>query len=104
MPPLRRQEWSHAEYARRMSDEPSEHVVWGSLTEFPIELAGGQIVTIWATSYHVQERDYVFSVLMRGSPGYDVDIARIPADAVARHVGMRPAGPEGTPAGGDSGR
>jgi hypothetical protein len=83
-----------------MSDEPTEHVIWGPLTEFLIELVGGRTVTIWATAYHVENRDYVFSILMRGSPGYDIDVARIPADAVARDSGMRGIEPNGTPNGG----
>jgi len=84
-----------------VSDKPFEHVVWGALTEFQIELAGGQLVTIWAHSYHVEDRNYVFSILMRGSPGYEVDVASIPAAAVSQDAGLRPIEPNQTSDAGD---
>ena len=73
-----------------MPNELTRHTFTGELTEFGVKLIGGEVVTIWADGYKAVGGAYVFEILMEGPPRYVVEVARIPATAVADDSGMWP--------------
>jgi hypothetical protein len=48
---------------------------------------GGGRIWIAAHAYHEDQGDYVFSALMKGTPNYEVEVARVPKAIVVRIEG-----------------
>ena len=70
-----------------METDKTEHAVWGQLGDWAATITGGDVLRVAAHAYEVRDDEYVFSILMRGSPGYFVDLIRIPVAVVAEVQG-----------------
>jgi hypothetical protein len=70
-----------------METDITEQAVWGPLGEWAVSFTSGDVVHVMAHAYEVRDDQYVFSILMRGSPGYCVDLIRIPVALVAEVEG-----------------
>jgi hypothetical protein len=67
-----------------MSHEMSGFKLAGELGSWDISLVHGGALRLAAHAYSRQEHDYVFVALAEGRPNYEVELARIPVDLVAR--------------------
>lgn len=47
-----------------------------------VRLAGGETIQLLAHGYSIEGDEYVFSLLMDGTPPFDVDAARLPRSLV----------------------
>ena len=63
------EEW----WTRPLASEPGRWVV---------TLAGGHDAQITASGYSENDGDYVFSMLIEGTPPLDVEVVRLPSDLV----------------------
>jgi hypothetical protein len=70
-----------------MATDSTEHAVWGPLGDWEVTLTSGDVVRVTAHAYEVRDDEYVFSILMRGSPAYFVDLIRIPVALVTEVEG-----------------
>ena len=65
-----------------METDTTEHTIWGPLGDWAVTLTSGDVMRVTAHAYHVSDDEYVFSILMNGSPAYYVDLIRIPTALV----------------------
>jgi hypothetical protein len=57
------------------------------LGDWDMTLRSGDVVALHAHSYSQEGEDYVFNLLMEGTPCYQVEIARFPVAVVADVIG-----------------
>ena len=65
------------------SDSTGEATLTGPLGEWQLGLVGGDRIWVAAHAFHEDQGDYIFSVLMRGAPNYEIEVARVPKAIVA---------------------
>lgn len=70
-----------------MSSAPGEFKITGQLGSWDVSLVDGGTVRLAAHAYSQQEDDYVFVALAEGAPSFEVELARIPVNLVARISG-----------------
>ena len=70
-----------------METDITEHAVWGPLGDWAVTFTSGDVLRVTAHAYELRDDEYVFSILMRGSPGYYIDLIRIPVGLVAEVEG-----------------
>jgi hypothetical protein len=66
---------------------PHEFKIAGELGSWEVSLVGGGTLRLAAHAYSQQDGDYVFVALAEGAPHYEVELARIPVELVARVIG-----------------
>jgi hypothetical protein len=64
------------------SDSTEPATLTSPLGEWELTLVGGGRIRLSAHAYHEDQGDYVFAMLMVGTPHYEIDVARIPAAIV----------------------
>ncbi len=68
-------------------ERPHEFKITGELGSWEVSLVSGGILQLAAHAYSRQEGDYVFVALAEGVPHYEVELARIPVELVAKVTG-----------------
>jgi hypothetical protein len=57
------------------------------LANWAVTLGGGDVVVLHAHAYSREGDEYVFTVLMEGTPHYEVAIAKFPVGIVSNIIG-----------------
>jgi hypothetical protein len=65
----------------------AQHELTSDLDEWRVTLTTGDVVVFHAHSVQETEGYLVFLALMRGSPNYEYEVARVPAGVVAEWSG-----------------
>jgi hypothetical protein len=65
-----------------MKPEEPAHDLTSDLDPWEIRLVGGHTLHLKAHGYSEEGPDYVFVALMKGSPHYLIEVARLPISAV----------------------
>jgi hypothetical protein len=65
----------------------SHHELTADLDEWRVTLTTGEVLVMRAHGVAEADGYFVFVALMRGSPHYEYELARIPANVVAELVG-----------------
>jgi hypothetical protein len=60
----------------------SQHELTSDLDEWRVTLTSGDVVVLRAHGVHETEGYLVFVALMKGSPHYEYEVARVPVGAV----------------------
>ena len=63
---------------------PADVRLVGVLGSWEVFLAGGGVLRLAAHAYAQEQADYVFVALAEGSPGHEIELARIPITLVAK--------------------
>lgn len=52
------------------------------LSKWEVRLKSGEVIVLFSNSFSREGEEYVFDILMEGSPNFLVDVARVPVDLV----------------------
>ncbi len=70
-----------------MNPEGPAHQLTSDLDPWEIRLVSGHVLHVNAHAYSEKSRDYVFVALMKGSPNYEIELARVPISVVKTILG-----------------